>query len=446
MRCKNAELLHKLEVPRLQDWLEVTFSLVSDVTNCTTINTRDYVSVNALDRYAMYDRPENRYDCDGGVCTTTGTLYVKAGTSGTDATFYKAFDATQYASGVLTAYIYETSFAPGDTVKITISDDSTFANADVYEVTSDYYSVGDDRYAAVLVDLTATPASTAGTGWEASTSGAYIKVEVVNGAANNAFGVSTISFYKSLYELAMSNIVKIGCLSEVGGTFDVGAIEETCISGGYDETSLSGGIDLTITGKQMTSNYWMLNPLNGMNRFAGDETSTTGYRIETVKKTINSTGQVTISDMNLDVCDFIGAQIDDKCVTPVTDLLHRIMAPVAVDLAYDQYQVVTDEAEGTATFYFNAGLAGKDVLITYPQKVELKERIVGNSENIGEVRAKMSYPVIFKDGTEEIHTFNNVLITSFPASISSDESEFSFTINIRKDADGNWFTVQRVLA
>lgn len=444
MRCKNAELLHKLEVPRLQDWLEVTFSLVSDVTNCTTINTRDYVGVNALDRYAMYDRPENRYDCDGGVCTTTGTLYVKAGTSGTDATFFKQMDATQYASGILTAYIYESTIASGDKVKITISNADSFTDADVYELTLG--SVGDDGYAPVLVDLTQTPTSTEGNGWTASTSGVYIKVEVINGSTNKAFGVSTISFYKSLYELAMSNIVKIGCLSEVGGTFDVSAIEETCISGGYDENALSGGIDFTITGKQMTSNYWMLNPLNGMNRFAGDETSTTGYRIETVKKTIDNNGHVEIDDMNLDVCDFIGAQVDDKCVTPVTDLLHRIMSPVEVELAYDQYQVLTDESEGTATFYFNTGLAGKDVLITYPQKVELKERIVGNSENIGEVRAKMSYPVIFKDGTEEIHTFNNVLITSFPASISSEESEFSFTINIRKDDDGNWFTVQRVLA
>lgn len=443
MRCKNAELLHKLDVPKIQDWLEVTFSLVSDVTNCTTINTRDYVTVNALDRYAMYDRPENRYDCDGGVCTTTGTLYVKAGDSGTDAVFYKDFDATQYASGVLTAYVYESTIASGDKAKITISDTSTFTNADVYEV--ELGSVGEDGYAPVLVDFTATPTSTEGTGWTASTSGAYIKVEVINGSTSKAFGVSTISFYKSLYELAMSNIVKIGCLSEVGGTFDVGALEETCISGGYDESSLSGGIDRTITGKKLTSNYWMLNPLAGMNRFAGDEEAAVGYRVETVKKTVDSNGQVEISDINQDVCDFIGAQVDDKCVTPVSDLLYRIMAPVPVTLSYDQYQVVHNTETGVSTFYFNEHLAGKDVLITYPQKVDLKERIVGNNDNLNEVRVKMSYPWVYPDGTEEIHTFNNVLITSFPASITSEESEFSFTINIRKDNDGNWFTVQRVL-
>lgn len=443
-RCKNAELLHKLDVPKIQDWLEVTFSLISDVTNCTTINTRDYVTANALDRYAMYDRPENRYDCDGGVCTTTGTLYIKTGTSGTDAVFYKNFDATQYASGVMTMYIYESTIASGDKAVVTISDTSSFANADVYEVTLG--SVGDDGYAPVLIDFTATPTSTEGTGWAASTSGAYVKVEVKNSSTNKEFGVSTITFYKSLYELAMSNIVKIGCLSEVGGTFDVGALEETCISGGYDESSLSGGIDRTITGKKMTSNYWMLNPLAGMDRFAGDETSTTGYRVETVKKTVDANGQVEIADMNYAVCDFIGAQVDDKCVTPVSDLLYRIMSPVPVTLAYDQYQVLYDDETGVATFYFNENLKGKDVLITYPQKVELKERIVGNNENLNEVRVKMSYPWIYPDGTEEIHTFNNVYITSFPASITSDEGEFSFTINIRKDADGNWFTVQRVLA
>lgn len=446
-RCKNAVLLHKIGTPKIDDFLEVSFSLYSDVTNCVSINTRDYTDISALDHYAMYDRPANQYDCDGGVCTNTGTLYVDVddsdcGDNDAFATFYKAFDATEYASGVITMYMNGT-FATGDKAVVKISDASTFADADVYEVT-----LGDaatDGYVPVLVDLSATPASTEGSGWEASNSGAYIEVSVMNGSTYKAFGVSTISFYKSLYELAMNAIVKIGCLSEVGGTFDVGALEETCLSSGYDKTSIASGIERTITGKQMTSNYWMLNPLTGMNRFAGNAETTLGYKIETVKKTIGDEGTVEIDDMSDETCDFIGAQIDDHCVTPTADMLYRIQSPVAVTLSYDQFQVLTND-EGVATFYFSTDLAGKDVLITYPKKVELKERIVGNSDNLGEVRVKMSYPWKYEDGTEEIHTFNNVLITSFPASITNEESEFTFTITIFPDADGNWFTTQRVLA
>lgn len=434
-RCKTAELLHKIGVPQIDDFMEVSFSLYSDVTNCATINTRDYTEITKLDHYAMYDRPENQYDCYGGFCSTTGTLYVEAEEGNASATFYKAFDATEYASGVVTMYL--NGVASGDTVTVTISDASTFADADVYTVTLG--EAGTDGYTPVLVDLSKEPDSTEGNGWTASNSGLYIKV-----ATTKNFGVSTIAFYKSLYDLAQNAIVKIGCLSEVGGTFDVAALERTCLTSGYDKNGLNSGIERTITGKKMTSNYWMLNPLAGMSRFAGDVDTTTGFRVETVKKTIGVDGTVEIADM-ADDCEFIGAQIDDKCVTPTADMLYRIQSPVEVELAYDQFQVLPGEND-VNVFHFNTDLAGKDVLITYPKKVELKERIVGNSDNLGEVRVKMSYTWKYDDGTEEIHTFNNVLITSFPASITNEESEFTFTITIFPDADGNWFTTQRVLA
>lgn len=459
-RCTNAALLHKISQKKIGDWLPVTFQLTREADHCMAINTRDYVSVDALDYYARFDRPENRYDCDGGVCTTTGTLYVKGESA--NAVFYKQMDATQFAAGVMTMYVKDQNFATGDKVKVTISDASTFANADVYEATINGASgalvgsaiVGTDRvgevvnsedgYAPVLIDFTQTPTSVVGDGWEASNNGVFVKVEVINGTTGKAFGVSTIQFYKSMNDLVLQAIVQISCLSEVGGTFDVGALERTCISNGYDTTALDGGIDQTITGRQATSNYWMLNPLNGMDKFAGDSETTEGYRIMTVKKTVSADGTVVISDMNQDYCDFIGAQVDDKCNTPSADLMDKINAPVRVDLAYDQYQVLNGETD--ATFYFNTALAGKNVLITYPQKVELKERVIGDSENLGSVHVKMSYPVYLDDGTEEIHTFNNVLITSFPASISSDENEFSFTVNIQKDSEGKWYTISRVLA
>lgn len=447
MRCKNAELLHKVGVPKIGKDVPLTFSLYSDLDNCVAINTRDYTDISALDHYAMYDRPANQYDCDGGYCTNTGTLYVDVDDSGSGdndafATFYKAMDATEYASGIITMYVKLSSVSTGDKAVVKLSDASTFADSDTYEVALG--TADADGYVPVLVDLTATPDATTGDGWEASNSGVFVEVAVMNGSSYKEFGISTISFFKSLYDLAVNAIVQVSCLTEVGGTFDIAALERTCLSSGYDKTALDSGIEQTVTGTQVTSNYWMLNPLAGMDRFSTNSETTEGYRIETVKKTIGDDGTVEIADMSDQTCDFIGAQIDDKCVHPTADMLYRIQSPVAVTLGYDQFQVLPSESGHV--FYFSTDLAGKDVRITYPQKVELKERIVGKSENVGKVRAKMSYPWEYSDGTEEIHTFGNVLITSFPASISNEDSEFTFTITIFPDADEEWFTRQRVLA
>lgn len=441
-RCKNAELLHKIGVNQLKDWMEVTFSLVSDITNCVTINTRD--AVGGIGEYRMYDRPINQWDCNGGICTTTGTLYSDEGTE-----FYKTLSPTEYAAGIITMYVKPDN-SPSNThrVKVDISSDSDFTNADTYLV-SIAGMRGGDGYYPVLVDLSKTPTSTSGNGWDHNGSGVYVRVAYGSQSGSTwtdaGYGVSTIEFYKSMYDMATANIVKIACLSEVGGTFDVAALEETCLSSGYDETSLSGGIDQTITGKQLTSNYWMLNPLTGMNRYDFGDDGDVGYRVETVKKVVDAGGTVQICDIFPYECSFIGAQVDDKCVTPAADLLHRVLSPVEVDLEYDQFQVLFDDTYA-ATFYFNTNLVGKEVLITYPQMVYLKERMVGNNENLGEVHVKMSYPRFLSDGTEEIHTFNNVLITSFPSSINNEETEFSFTVNIQRDSNGDWFTVQRVLS
>lgn len=436
-RCNNAELLHAISVKKVEEWLPVTFALHRDADNCDSIVTRNAVASVGELKYRRYDRPENQFDCKGGVCTTTGTLYVTG--EGASATFFKSMDATQFASGVITMYVKPAAaLATGDKVKVTISAASTFTNADVYEVTP---SAVEGGYYAILVNLLDTPASEVGSGYDASTAGVYVKVELVNGATNKAFGVSTIQFYKSLYDLVLEDIVQIRCLSEVGGTFDVGALEETCTQSGYDESALDSGIDLTVTGKLMTSNWWKLNPLAGFSKYPDSEsTSTEGYRLQTVKRTIGEGGTVVLDDMSEERCDFIGAQIDDKCVTPSADLLQRISAPMQVTLGYDQYQVIG------STFYFHTDLVGKNVLITYPQVVELNGKVVGDSENLGEVRASMSYPWFLSDGTEEIHTFDNVLITSFPFSITNEDGEFTFTVNIQKDADGHWFITQKVFS
>lgn len=429
-RCSNIELMHKIGLEKITEQTEVTFTVNRDIDNCEVINTRNNVS--EITDYSSYDRPENLFDCDGGYCATTGTLYVKAAES--PVKFYHAFDATQYANGVITFYLKDVP--EGAIVNVTISDASTFTNADTYNVTAGAATNG---YTPIVVELGKVPDSTVGTGWAASTTGAYLSVGVNDGNDPVAFGISTITFYRWMGDLATNNIVKIGCLSEVGGTFDLSALEETCLTKGYD-TSTPPSFDWTVTGKLLTTNYWMLNPLSGMDKFP-KQADEYGFKPVTVKRKIGEGGEVLITDMNQDVCDFIGAQIDDKCVYPNADVMDRIMAPVPVTLDYNQFQVSLGESG--ATFRFNTALVGQDVLITYPQIIEDYEIQEGNLDNVGSVRVKMGYPVKLSDGTEEYHVFNNVLVTSFPATISSEEQDVTFTINVQRDSDGNYFVIQR---
>ncbi len=424
-RCNNNDLLHKIGVKKLEDWKEVTFSVLSDLPDCLKINTNKYVSYTGDATYEKMDRPVDRFECEREGCTTSGTLYLE--TAQSTATFKGQFDATEIASGIVTMYV-----KPGAlpiTFNVEFSDDSTFTNADKYALSYTTADVTSDGFIPVVINLLDTPDTEVGTGWAASEGGVYVRI---SGAV---LGVSTISFYDSIEAFETSDVVKIACLSEVGGTFDIPALETTCLSSGYDTSSLS--FEQTITGKLLTPNYWKLNPLHGKG------SSSTGAVPQTVKKTVGDNGKVVISDMNQETCGFIGVQLDDSCNVADASLT-MISLPVAVDVDRSHFQVVKNK-NGTTDFVFNAALAGKDVLITYPKLADV-ERYVGHTDNVGTVRVKMSYTVTLSDGTEEIHTFNNVLVTSFPASISNEETEFSFTVTIQRDADGNWYTIDRLIA
>lgn len=424
-RCNNGDLLHKIGVKKLEDWKEVTFTTLADVNDCNKFNTKNYVSISGEFSYEKSDRPENRFECEREGCTTSGTLYLPAAEE--TAVFKAQLDATEFASGIVTMYIKADEAV---NLKVEFSDADTFTDADVYEKAYTVGDITDDGYIPVAINLLDAPTSETGNGWTASASGVYVRV-----SADKPIGVSTLAFYESIEDFETTDVVKIACLSEVGGTFDIPALETTCLSAGYDTSSLS--FEHTITGRTITPNYWKLNPLHGKG------TASTGSMPETVKKTVGADGKVTISDMSQDACGFIGAQLDDACNVADAGLKY-LSIPTAVAVDAEHFQTIKN-ADGTTDFVFNTKLAGKDVLITYPKTAEV-ERYVGHTDNVGTVRVKMSYTVELTDGTIEVHTFNNVLITSFPATITNEETEFTFTINIQKDANGNWYTVDRLVA
>lgn len=433
-KCKNEVLMNKIGLNKLTDRTEVEFALLNDLPDCNLINTKNHISEVAYP-YNPYRIPTNRFDCMKSGCVNTGTLSVEALEGLGQVSFKIPADATEFAAGVITMYIApETNATYPITLNVTLSSNKTFNDTDTYTVTINESDVRDDGFAAIAVDLSATPSNTGGGGWEPSEAGAFIRV-----SSTVSFGISSIAIFDDIEDFETSDIVVVGCLSDLSGTFDVPASTSRCWGAKYNTDDLS--FDRTITGNKVTPNYWKLNPLHGK------KTETTGWISTTVEKTVvalNGFGAVTLADMNQDECGFFGIQIADACNVNDSQLRRLVLPGTGVSFDEKHYVVVAN-SDGSTTVYFNSSLVGQKVIITYP-RIATVERVHGNKENVGDIRVRMSYKISQTDGTEIIYTFNNVLVTSFPGNITTDEPEFSFTISIQPDANGDYYTMDRIIA
>lgn len=438
MKCKNDVLMNKIGLNKINDRTEVELTILNDLPDCKKINTKNFIPVEGVtSAYNYYMVPTNRFDCMKNGCVNTGTLIVNpAGEMSPGVAIFRApFDATEFAAGIVTMYIHADSdevVFPVE-IRVAISSDENATNSDEYTVSVGEADIKPDGFAAIAIDLSKQPTTTVGTGWAPSAEGAYISVSSLT-----KFGVSSIAIFDDIEDFETTDVVVIGCISDLSGSFDVPATTSRCWGASYDTTNLS--FDRTITGNKVTPNYWKLNPLHGKPRV------TTSWISTTIEKTIvalNGFGAITIADMNQDECGFLGIQIADAC--NVTDSMLKRLALPNTDATIDErHYVAVANDNGSTTIYFNQRLVGQKVIVTYPKTVPV-ERIEGNKENVGDVRVRMAYKISQTDGAEFIYTFNNVLITSFPATITTDEPEFSFTVSIQPDDDGNYYTIDRVI-
>lgn len=431
-RCNNDILLRKItKKPVDQATTEVSFLLYGHLPDCRRINTKNIISsTDTAYSYNRFVKPVNRFECFSDACVNTGVLTFSAANK--EAVYRTRENALDFAAGVITLYVQAVNADIPVTVTVTVSDDANFTNADVY--TYSVTALMDDGFAPVIIDLAQTPASTSGDGWTPSESGAYIKIGV-----NKAVGISSIGIFDSMSDFAINDVVKVGCLTNVGGTYDVAALERACSDTLYDTSNVSS-FTQTITGSRVTPNYWKLNPLNKRGEIAE------GFELVTDKFTIvedGDYGSITVANMAEDECGGITIQLADYC--NVTDgTLEQLSIPVPVPITENQFLVAPGD---TTKIYFNSALIGQDVIVCYPKTAQVEE-IVGSADNLNTVLCRMSYPVVIEDGNttiKEIHIFNNVLVTSFPATITNSDTEFSFTITVTKDVDGNFYHIQRVL-
>lgn len=430
-RCKNDALLAKIGVNKITKDMEVDFTVLSTLPDCKRINAKAYVSnVNAqsaavVPTYSGMTKPANQFECMGGNCVNSGTLYPTV--SGGTITYHAPFDGTEFAEGIITFYTKGVTSAV-----VKISSDANFTNADSYTVTPG--NAADDGFSAVIVDLSATPTAV-GDGWTPSANGVYIAITPTGTA--NEIGISSIAIFDEKEDFETNAVVKISCLTDISGDIDIDAAEETCWTGGYDTEDLT--FERTITGKALTPNYWLLNPL------LGKGTATKGFEITGVEKVIvadGDYGKITIADMYQDECGFVGISLADNC--DVTEgMLVRLNVPSVMPMADNHFIVVPGE-EGLTDIYFNPLMVGQTVVVSYPKEVEIEE-LVADVDNVGTRRYQMSYKETQTDGTKWVYVYGNVLVTSFPQSINEDETEFEFTINIKKDENGHYYRKYRIL-
>lgn len=431
--------MSKVGVEKIKKETEVHFDVQRDLPDCKKINALNVVSSEAATpRKNRYKTPANQFECLRVGCVNSGTLFNEGA-----ATVYKIQDdATEFSAGVITFYVMPP--AGEASVEFKIGNDTSFTDAWVYEIPLADMATGRDGYKAVVVDLSKAPTSTEGAGWTPSETSNYISIKVVPADASedmSGVGISSIFIFDEMDDFEISAHVIMSCMTSIDGSFDLEVAEATCFgNGGYNTDELTG-FEKTVTGRALTPNYMLLNPLAKKN---GVVSSSENVTIEKSVAALTGTdyGYITIPDMAQDECGFFSAALADSC--NITDAqLYRLSIPSKVDVDEKHYQLV-DNGDGTTTVLFNSEHINAPILISYPKSVEAEE-IVLSEDAIGETRVRMSYTKVHTDGVKYRFVYNNVLVTSFPDAVTQDETEFAFTVNIQKDSRGNYGYAYRIL-
>lgn len=84
-------------------------------------------------------------------------------------------------------------------------------------------------------------------------------------------------------------------------------------------------------------------------------------------------------------------------------------------------------------------------MYAYPKEVSI-EQYVGEDDAYEGRRVRLFFPTVQTDGVKVNYIFNNVLVTSFPTTLSNtDETTFEFEVSIQKDNNGRFFEVQKII-
>lgn len=432
-RCKNDTLISMIGQKKLHKEIQTEFTVHNYLPDCRRILASKKLS--GTGTWNMWAIPKNQFECMREGCVNSGTLF------GVGPFVYRAqWDATEFADGIVTLYTTGTE----GTLTFKIGEAEALTNADSYTIDLSKIETGADGYKAVVIDLSKTPTAV-GNGWTPNHEGAYISIAItkVSGEDESTIGISSISIFDELEDFETSATVRMACLSTVGGAWDFEVVEATCLGdGGIDDESIDT-YEKTVTGKKVTPNYQVLNPLWGK----GDATQ--AWDTVTIEKTVEAGtgddagwGIIILPDKDPNECGWMNVSRADNC--NFTDaLLSELIVPnrVTVD---EKHFFVIDQEDGSAKVYVNSALVGQTLVVAYPQIVEVEEYVF-DVDNVRYRKVRWSYVREYNDGVKYRFVFDNVLITSFPDEITDEEGEFEFTVTIQKDATGRFGRAYRII-
>lgn len=439
-RCSNAALLAKIGLKAIDANQEIDFSVRRDLPECRRINAKNYRNTNGVTSYNRYHKPKNRFECGADGCSTTGTLTVSGTMSETTpipaVDYYAQFDATEFSSGVIAFYVEGENFPK--TIAVQISDSAeNYLNSDVYQIELTENMKTDDGFIPVIVDLSQTPTSVEGNGWEASQNGAYINFYEVAESGDVEFGISSISILDSVYDFETMATVKMSCISSAGGSYDLSLIEQTCRKAELDTTISS--LSFPISARLITPNHYLLSPMYQKG------TETEGFELVTVSRIVEQYtngsqrfGRVHLTDAHPEECRFYGVQIEDTC-SPFEGMLSELTLPVVTAVDAGHFQILRNQ-DGV-DILFNETLIGLNVLVEYPKIAEIEEIIMG-TDDLNGVHTSMTVPYVYDGGVKELHVYDDVLVTGFPFGLSNSDTDVSFTITVTKK-NNRFFRIQR---
>ena len=434
-RCNNGVLLNKIGMKTLTDQTEIDIRVRRDLPDCKRMSAKNYSAISGAYTWNQFRKPVNRFECMRRGCIISGLLMMAAANE--TVTYHARYDAVEFSGGVITLYVYPDSAATYPiTLTVNISDASTFTNADSYEVTLTEAMVTDDGFIPVVVDLSETPTDI-GDGWTATSAGAYIQL-----SADKIVGYSSIAIFDALEDFELLDVVKVTCLTTAGGASSLEMIEEACNESRYNDKVTQ--IPFEMTGTKVTPNYWKLNPM------AGKGENTKGFVMTGVQKTVESHtigstsyGRIVLADAQQDVCGMFAIQIADDC--NVTDAgMTQLSIPTPVALSERQF-IVVPNTDGTTDILFNSALVGTDMLISYPQEVDVEEIRV-NPDMLGDTHMSIVWVKYQSDQVKIVDIFDNVFLTSFPNTITNETAEFAFTFVVARDQNGDFYREQRIYA
>ncbi|NST89413.1 hypothetical protein HRG58_06240 [Enterococcus faecalis] len=441
-KCNTEQVLSMIGVNKLTKAQELFFSVLQDNDSCVKIKTSDYLEIiGDKSAFNKYLRPEDAFNCLAEGCRNTGGLLITGNEFPLGATFKKVTDATDFYAGATTFYLdlpkdgtYTIEF------KIAAINDNSFVNADVYRKKF----TGTKGYNPIFIDFSVVPEEVLGEGWQANERGVYVSITVTTEEEIplKQIHISSISFYNSIEELQNDEVVTIGCITEYGGDMTMDVADSVCFGAKYDPSSAS--ITRTFTGGKTSGNYWLLNPF--MRR--GDLSK--GWTVVKEKDKVRELtidgrryGYILLNGLSKQECSFSKALVASECSFTDAELTKVNLPDVAV-LNEKQYQIIK-HGEYDGYLIVHERLIGQPLLYAYPKEVSI-EQYVGEDDAYEGRRVRLFFPTVQTDGVKVNYIFNNVLVTSFPTTLSNtDETTFEFEVSIQKDNNGRFFEVQKII-